>query len=52
MSDLYNQGFEYEKQGDYKTALSLYEQAANQGDDRAECRIGNIYRFGRGWEKD
>ena len=52
MSELFEKGYKSEKQGDYETALQLYLQAAEQGSDEAECRIGNIYRFGRGCPKD
>lgn len=52
MSELFKKGYEYEKQGDYENALKLYLQAAEQNDDEAECRIGSIYRFGRGCPKD
>ena len=52
MNILYDQGLANEKNEDYEHALQFYEQAAEQGDDRAECRIGHIYRFGRGVTKN
>lgn len=52
MSKLFKKGYEYEKQGDYANALSIYLQEAELGNDEAECSIGNIYRFGRGYPKD
>lgn len=52
MSDLFEKGYQCEKSGDFAGALALYLEAAEQGDDEAECRIGNIYRFGRGFPKD
>lgn len=52
MKTLFEQGLELEKQGDYENALKLYLQASEKGDDEADCRIGNIYRFGRGFTKD
>ena len=52
MSNFFEQGLEFENKNDYENALRLYLQAAEQNHDMAECRIGNIYRFGRGIAKD
>lgn len=49
MKTLFEQGLELEKQGDYESALAIYLQEAELGNDEAECREGNIYRFGRGY---
>lgn len=52
MKTLFEQGLELEKKGDYESALAIYLQEAELGNDEAECRVGNIYRFGRGYPKD
>ena len=52
MSGFFEQGLEFEDQNDYENALRLYIQAAEQNHDMAECRIGHMYRFGRGVKKD
>ena len=52
MIDLFECGYEYEKKGEFLKAIEFYESSAKEGDDRAECRLGHIYRFGRGVEKD
>jgi TPR repeat protein len=52
MLEVFEKGYEYEKQGDYENALKLYTQAANQGDIRAQMNIGHIYRSGRRGEKN
>ena len=52
MSELFEKGYEYEKQGDYENALRFYKQAAEQGDINAQLNIGHIYRSGRSGEKN
>lgn len=52
MKDFFELGYEHEKSGDYLRAIELYEIAASNGHDEAECRLGSIYRFGRGVQKD
>ncbi|MBO5945422.1 MAG: SEL1-like repeat protein [Clostridia bacterium] len=52
MSTLFDEGYAYEKGGDFLRAIEFYEIAAKEGDDRADCRLGSIYRFGRGVPKD
>lgn len=52
MSISYEKGYAYEKQGEFLLAIELYEIAAAEGDSEAECRLGSIYRFGRGVPKD
>lgn len=51
MKDFFELGYEHEKSGDYLRAIELYEIAASNGHDEAECRLGSIYRFGRGVKK-
>lgn len=52
MSHLFEQAFEFERKGDYETALGFYKQAAEQGDIRAQMNIGHIYRSGRSGKKN
>ena len=52
MENFFELGYEHEKSGDYLRAIELYEIAASNGHDEAECRLGSIYRFGRGIQKD
>lgn len=47
--------FEYDDKGvphDYEKALMLYEIAAKSGDERAIARLGIMYLYGFGCEKD
>ena len=52
MSTAFEQGYAYEKQGDFLHAIEYYEIASTEGHDEAECRLATIYRFGRGVPKD
>ena len=52
ISTAFEQGYAYEKQGDFLRAIEYYEIASTEGHDEAECRLATIYRFGRGVPKD
>ena len=52
MSGFFEQGLEFEKNGDYDSALKLYKLAADQGDSNAQWRLGAIYYTGKGVPKN
>lgn len=47
----YEKALEYYNNGDYDKAMVLFKVAA-EFDDNAECKLGNMYRFGKGVPKD
>ena len=52
MSGFFEQGLEFEKNGDCDSAIKLYKLAADQGDSNAQWRIGAIYYTGKGVSKN
>ena len=52
MSDLFEKGLEYEKQGDYVNAMQFYLQASQENNAEAQLRIGMMYFTGKGVPKD
>ncbi len=48
----YSAGFKAYERGDYVTALRIFRQLAEQGDAKAQSRLGHIYRDGRGVTQD
>ena len=51
-SDNYWEGKTAYDKGDYKTALKLWEQSANNGISEAESFVGSLYHSGQGTKKD
>ena len=52
MSDIFEKGLEYEKQGDYVNAMQFYLQASQENNAEAQLRIGMMYFTGKGVPKD
>ena len=52
MSELFEKGYEYEKQGDYAKAMQFYLQASQENNAEAQLRIGMMYFTGKGVPKD
>jgi TPR repeat protein len=50
--DVYKKGFDSYLDGDYKTALSYFKTAANEGNYAAMAEIGRMYERGYGVDKD